>query len=901
MKIRKSVALLLAAVMMLSVMHTMPASAAGQMEDEALAEVPAVSSETPSVSPEGPAVTSEGPVEEPTAVIDNLQKSYQEDEYKLILSYETTDCAYIKIYVNGTEQEDHYTGNTYEYMSETEAASYEFRMIPYNDNDTAGEELTFTYTFPYKKAVVTELDVEYNLDKKVLMMTWSGKNIKNVDVYQDNEKIAEKTAEGRLVLTTTLAESSEHIYRIVPYNRNNEAGTEKIYLLKVSDYTAKINRLTADYNPKTKLLSIEWSDTYGEYADILLNGKVLVQNWTEKEAEIQCNLQPGASYTISILPYNFRDEPGEMRDTVISYGSFDAPADAAAFLVSVPVADKAGDQTGFSKPQVHLKWNALAGAVYEIYRAREDSISAYKWFTDVKANADGVCTYVDESAEFGSYFYKIRRKIAVDSYIDQELYTALSKTISIQVAVLKPRLSVKLNETGSIALSMKSSQEFVSGYDIYRKSGKGKFKFLTSVTEDEYMDSEIEFGKTYRYKVKAFYYDMASGKKTTGGFSNVSKVKNTIGSIQAEVTAVSAKKIKLTWTPAANAEGYEIYFRSGTPGDSYALWQTTEKMKLKKNVRKNGTYYFMVKAYRTAGKNKTYFSSAEVSIKMGFAEPTGFKIKKTAYEQNAASQVIFQKDTLSWNRVYGAKGYYIDVYDAGAKKYRRLGTITKGTVTSYTVSNPVTTASRPVKYRISTYAGSNVKKGGIIEITPKFGSPKNVTAERYGTKTRLRWDFVPGAECYQIYRSNGRTMVFIGETTGNSIVDQGLSAGVGYNYYVQAVNRTQKLISEKTISVSYVQNQEKVANLEAVNIDTRNVQITWNESRGAEKYIIYYKSSSKEDYQILAEVSAKINGYLHKKRAIGSTCYYKVTAVKKNSGGILSESGAASTKVKIKK
>ena len=86
-----------------------------------------------------------------------------------------------------------------------------------------------------------------------------------------------------------------------------------------------------------------------------------------------------------------------------------------------------------------------------------------------------------------------------------------------------------------------------------------------------------------------------------------------------------------------------------------------------------------------------------------------------------------------------------------------------------------------------------------------------------------------------------------------------------------------------------------------MNIGTRSVQITWNESRGAEKYIIYYKTSSKEDYQKLTEVSAKINGYLHKKRTIGSTCYYKVTAVKKNSGGILSESGAVSTKVKIRK
>lgn len=816
MKSRRSTALFLAAVMLVSVIQAVPARAAGQTGDRILTERSSVSPETPDVSPEGPAATPEGPDEDDTAAI-------------------------------------------------------------------------------------TELDVEYNLDRQVLMMNWNGTNIQYADVYQDGNLIAERNTDGRLVLVTELAEKSEHIYRVVPYNQNGERGTEKSCILKVSDYTAKIDRLTADYDRRTGLISITWEDIYTEYVDILLNGKNLIKHYDEKEAFVSCNLQPGAVYTISVLPYNFKEEPGEKGETTITYGSFEAPNDAAAYLVSIPVTDKTGNRTGFSRPQVQLKWNALAGAVYEIYRAREDNISAYKWYANVTADADGIYTYIDEEAGFGNCYYKIRRKIAADSYVEQEVCTALSKTISIHAAVPKPQLSASLNEYGKIVLSMKSAEEFVSGYDIYRKAGKGKYKYLTSVTEDEYVDGEIEFAKTYRYKVKAFYYDVNTGEKTTGGFSNVKKVKNTIGSIQAEVKAVSAKKVKLTWTPAANAEGYEVYFRSGTPGDSYVLWKTTTKKSLKKSVKKNETCYFVVKAYRNKGKSKTYFSSAEVSIKMGFAAPSGFKIKKTAYEQNKTTKEILQNDTLSWNRVFGAKGYYIDVYDAAAGTYRREAVIKKNTVTSYTVTNPVKAESGPVQYRISAYAGSSVKKGSVIEITPKFGVPDYVRAERYGLKTRVRWISVRGAECYQIYRSNGRTMVFVGETKETSIVDQGLSAGAGYTYYVQAVNRRQNLVSEKGVSAVYAQKQEKVANLAVVNVKTKSVQLTWNESRGAEKYIIYYKTSPKAQYQKLTELSAKSNGYLHKGRRIGSTCYYKVTAVKKNIGGILSESGAVSGKVKIRK
>lgn len=816
MKSRRSTALFLAAVMLVSVIQAVPARAAGQTGDRILTERSFVSPETPAVSPESPAATPEGPDEDDTAV-------------------------------------------------------------------------------------VTELDVEYNLDRQVLMMDWSGTNIQYVDVYQDGNLIAERNTEGRLVLVTELAEKSEHTYRVVPYNQNGERGTEKSCILKVSDYTAGIDRLTVEYDRTTNRLSVTWIDTYTEYVDIFLNGKTLLEHCSEKGVQFLCDLQPGAVYTISVLPYNFRDEPGEAKEATVSAGSFAAPNDAAGYLVSVPVLDQAGNQTGFSRPQVQLKWNALAGAVYEIYRAKEDTADAYKWYEDVTAKADGIYTYIDRGAGFGNYYYKIRRKIAADSYIEQELCTALSKAVKISVAVPKPNLRTRLNEDGKIALSMKSSSEFVSGYDIYRKSGKGKFKYLTSVTEDEYMDGEVEFAKTYRYKVKAFYYDMSNGRKTTSSFSNVSKVKNTIGSIQAEVKAVSAKKVKLTWTPAANAEGYEIYFRSGTPGDSYVLWKTTTKKSLKKSVKKNETCYFMVKAYRNKGKSKTYFSSAEVSIKMGFAAPSGFKIKKTAYEQNKTTKEILQNDTLSWNRVFGAKGYYIDVYDAAARTYRREAVITKNTVTSYTVTNPVKAESGPVQYRISAYAGSSIKKGSVIEITPKFGVPDYVRAERYGLKTRVRWISVRGAECYQIYRSNGRTMVFVGETKETSIVDQGLSAGAGYTYYVQAVNRKQNLVSEKGVSAVYAQKQEKVANLAVVNVKTKSVQLTWNESRGAEKYIIYYKTSPKAQYQKLTELSAKSNGYLHKGRRIGSTCYYKVTAVKKNIGGILSESGAVSGKVKIRK
>ena len=141
-----------------------------------------------------------------------------------------------------------------------------------------------------------------------------------------------------------------------------------------------------------------------------------------------------------------------------------------------------------------------------------------------------------------------------------------------------------------------------------------------------------------------------------GRFSDAAAVKNTIGLIEAEAVAIAADQVKVAWTPTANADGYEVYYRSNTQGDSYALYTKTQELSLKVKLKKSGTHYFMVKAYRKEGKGRAYFSSAEVSVKMGFTAPTGFQVKKTSFSKGSQNLLI-QKDQLSWNRVYGAKGY----------------------------------------------------------------------------------------------------------------------------------------------------------------------------------------------------------------------------------------------------
>lgn len=833
------------------------------------------------------------------AVVSNLKAVYQKADESIRLTYDTKNCDYVNIYANNQRLEEDYTENVYDYDTWIEGMTYEFKIEPYNPAGVVGTSAVVSFLAPHKTAVLDFLDVDYDLENGVLIVDWDGDNIASADVYQDDVLIASKVAEKRLLKDIKLPPLSKHTYRVVPYNRFDEAGNEMTFLLDVEDYEARLDESEIIYKPELKQIQMKWKSSFTEYVEIYLNDEIILENYKGDSFVFSYELQPGATYIVSIVPHNYRNEAGEITEEDVSVGDFEVPQEIAATVISVNGKDSTGAFTGFSKPAVNVSWEAQKYAVYEIYRAPKDKQSAYNWIATVTPQKEGTYVYRDEKVGIGTYYYKIRRKIIQDDYIYQELLSALSDSEQIKVKVPKATLKARLSETGQIKLTMGADKEYVSGYDIYRQNSKGKYKKIASVTENEYTDTDIEFGRTYRYKVKAYYYDTGIQKKRMGSYSKVFKVKNTIGEMEAEAVAKSASTVRLSWTPAANATGYEVYYKSGTQGDSYVLWTTTKKLSLTRKLSKNASYSFMIKAFCEGEEGRDYFSSVEVSGKLGFDAPTGFKVSKTYHKKNG--NVVIQKDKLTWNRVYGAKGYYIDVYDYAKKKYVRVAKVQNGRKTSYTVSNVLTAVPTTRKYRICAYTDSSMKKGTTLEITPQLGASSKVKAASLGSKVKISWKKVTGAEKYRVYRSNGRSMLLVGETKKTTITDKGLSVGAGFNYYVQAVNDKLKLTGVKSLPVSYTAKQGKISKLTAVNTTSKNVQLAWNAAKNATSYNVYYSTSKDGEYQKIAEVSAKTTSYVHEKQEKGTTCYYKVAAVQENAGGISIESNAVSTKVIITK
>lgn len=828
------------------------------------------------------------------AEVTGLQVMYDEEKERITLSYVMSQAEYVKIYVNNAVDDENYTGSVYYFENVEEGKDYIFKVEPYNAKGERGTAEEVSISIGYKKARIDELDVDYDLEEKILLIDWEGKGIAKVDILQDSLQIATQMAGDRYLATTELLPLTKYKFTVIPYNTIGEVGEQKTVELLVDDYIARVDDLDVVYDETKQHIQLSWSGTYTNYIEVYLNDELLVGNYKEKTYTYPCKLQPGATYILSVIPFNDKKEDGDVCEEEITFGDFDIPEVYKAKLTYEEVLDSANKQTAFCRPAVNITWEAQKRAIYEVYRAPKDKKAAYVWIATVTADVTGKFTYTDATVGIGKYYYKIRRKIKEDAFHSQDVYSALSDSVGVNASLPKPKVTAVLDENAEVYLEIGTTKEYVSGYEIHRKEGTKNFKRIAVISGNTYSDTDISFDKSYTYKVRSYFYNTKTGKKSYGKYSSNIKVKTTVGQLEAKAIQISENELKLEWNAVANAQGYEIYHKSNTMGDAYTLLTTITDLTYVKKLNPTANYNFMIKAYRENAYGVTYFSSAEISGKMGLSAPKGLMAKKVSYKWNKTAQTLTEKVTLSWDRVYGAEGYYIQYYDTVKKKYRRLDDVANGKKTTYVISNLVTKGQQPIRYRIKAYDENKEKAGETIDILPNLGKVKKVALKKEKDNITISWKKVTGAEGYQVYRSNGRHAILIGETAGTTISDSGLTPGVEYRYYVEAYNKTLGLTGNRSDEVVYIAEIGKVGGFTAKNMEDGTVALTWKAKKDAKAYRIYFSTEKYGEYQLLEETTQLT--YVHKKVAAltpgntNATVYYRVVAVQVNSAGIDVES-----------
>ncbi|MCM1272097.1 MAG: right-handed parallel beta-helix repeat-containing protein [Clostridium sp.] len=287
------------------------------------------------------------------------------------------------------------------------------------------------------------------------------------------------------------------------------------------------------------------------------------------------------------------------------------------------------------------------------------------------------------------------------------LVIMLCADVTCQAAAKVPGVggvSAKSKTYNSVEVKWKAAKG-VTGYEIYRSASKNKgYKKIATIKKNSeliFTDKKLTTGKTYYYKIRAYYKSGRSVKY--GSYSKVVSVKpvpakTTISSI----TSVDYKTLKLKWKAVTGASGYCIYKCTSKNG-KYTLAKTVSgKNKVSANITNlagGRTYYFKIRAYKTVGGKQVLGASS--AAKSGYSVPVAAEI--ATIELNSLKSA-----TLTWKFVSGSSGYYIYRSNSESSGYTKIGTITNNSIKEFT-DNTIVKGST-YYYKVSAYREADGKK-----------------------------------------------------------------------------------------------------------------------------------------------------------------------------------------------
>ena len=249
--------------------------------------------------------------------------------------------------------------------------------------------------------------------------------------------------------------------------------------------------------------------------------------------------------------------------------------------------------------RIKLTWAAVADATsYEVYRAMS-STGTYTLLSTTTA-----LTLTDTSLTTGKrYYYKVRAVRSVEGTDVFGAYSAIRSAVPVPASV-----------TSVVAKSARYDRVKVtwaavtgaSGYQVYRATSKtGTYKRVTTTTSRSFTNTSLTTGKRYYYKVRA--YRVVAGKNVYGPWSAI-KSAVPVPAAPATVSAkrATAKSVKVAWSAASGATGYQVYRATSKTGTYKRVTTTTSRSFTNTSLTTGKRYYYKVRAYRVMSGKRVY-------------------------------------------------------------------------------------------------------------------------------------------------------------------------------------------------------------------------------------------------------------------------------------------------------
>jgi hypothetical protein len=237
---------------------------------------------------------------------------------------------------------------------------------------------------------------------------------------------------------------------------------------------------------------------------------------------------------------------------------------------------------------------------------------------------------------------------------------------------------------------------------------------------------------------------------------------------------------------------------------------------------------------------------------------------------------------ISWEPVFGAKGYVISRATSSTGTYTQIAEVVD---TDHYVDTGLT-FNKYYYYKVKAYALVEGVKVFGADSAAKYNRPslpavtgQSVVSSAYNANT-ISWSALTGATGYQVYYSKGTStsFVWLKTVTGTSTVHTGLTTATSYNYKIRAYRLvgTTAVYGPFSAVASNAPIPGTPTNLNVVSGGFSSLKATWTAVSGANGYEISIATVVDGTYTVLPLVtsaSATLNGLL-----INQTYYVRVRA-----------------------
>lgn len=549
----------------------------------------------------------------------------------------------------------------------------------------------------------------------------------------------------------------------------------------------------------------------------------------------------------------------------------EAPSDPAVTTLSpddIQVLDNT-DEFSATAPQltgisgtgtnITLQWSALDGAEqYVIYR-RNTPDAAWEKLGQV---ASTETRYKDSTAKGSeSYYYSIRAKKKAE---DKTVWSKRSESF---LRVGRPTLKSAEEISGAIKVRW-YKVEGAESYRIFRHTeSDNNWQYVGDAKVNGYQDKTAKPNMTYYYTVRAVCTN--SGTEFVSGQNKTGVSAKRVLSAP-KITSLSGLKTKVTlqWSRVKAAQSYQIE-RMEFGGAWQKLGTTTELSYRDTGLSADNTYYYRVRAAKKAGDTTIYGDAQEPAIQ----RPGATKL----IDVTASGSGL----RVRWEAVDGVKDYRVYRRGLQDEKWSCIGTVSDTTYQdNQATAGKYWYTVRAVSQNPTTFYGAFDKNG--VAGLKQLATPELVKISNVSTGIRVEWGKVNYATGYIVYRRENaddkwKKLKTISSGDKVTCIDKTAAEEKTYHYTVRATYDGENASGRS--STGLVMQRIRTPAMKEVGKHKEGLKVSWTPVSYADGYYIYRRSSTSEQWEKIADVSAGSTSYYVDSKVSNGTWYnYTVRA-----------------------